>query len=237
MAIRTLFLVTVVSILSTGNAMATLIDSFGDGEQFLRVTSRSTTAYDQGNPGSSIAIGGYRDIALQWLSGQASYVAAAADEANILEFTQGTGEAKTTITWDGPGARDSLSYSLNADLSAEKEFLLDVAGVTGTGVAVTLTVYTDATHASTYSATLAEGTTGTVAIPYTSFTVLGSGVAVDFAHVGAIVLGIDGTGNVGSDIAINSISTAVPEPASLTLLAAGAIGLLCIGRRRWLRNQ
>jgi len=218
------------------NVQATLIDSFDAGNQSLWVSPGTPYSLSQANVGS-MAIGGYRNVAIQWITGRQSYVDVLDDPTLTgLSFTQGTAQAKTTVTWDGPDIPNVLGYSLNANLASggANGFVLDVAQVTGTGVNLTMTVYTnDASHASVYSHLLTAGTTGAFAVPYTSF----SGAA-SFSDVDVIVLELDGTGHSGSDITINSIKTSVigvPEPSTLVMTAIGALVFLGAGRR-WKRT-
>jgi hypothetical protein len=234
-----------VFVLSAANVQATLIDDFDAGAQSLWTSQGTPYSLSQANVTSEDAIGGYRNVAIQWLTGRQSYVDVLADPTQAgLSFTEGTGEAIATVTWDGPDIPNILEYALNVDLTSggENEFVLDVEQVTGTGIQLTLTVYTDATHASRSTTFLDAQLSEPLALPYgTVFSQLaGTSGPADFAHVGAIVLELSGAGHPGSDITINSIWTddngpPVPEPSTLVLAAIGALGLLG-ARRRWRRT-
>jgi hypothetical protein len=221
--------------LSATNVQATLIDSFDKGVQTLMTSPDQTYNLSQANVGVSAAIGAYRNLAIQWVSGRESYADVfAGPTLTGLSFTQGTGEAIATVTWDGPDTPNVLDYALNADLATgnQNEFVFDFAGVTGSGVNLTLTVFTnDAAHSSTYTHLMPAGTSGTFAVPYTSF----SGSAT-WADIDAIVLTLNGTGHAGSDLSLNSIKTddkapGVPEPSTLAMTMIGAMVLLGAGRR------
>jgi hypothetical protein len=221
---------------SAGTAGASLIDSFNAGSQTLFVWPGAPTASNQANPGTGTAIGGYRDITLQWISGDLDFAnVLASSPTGKFSFTEGTAEGKVDITWDGANTPSVLSYLLGANLTTggDDEFRLVVDAVTGSGVPMTMTVYTDATHASAYSTTVPAGTTGNVFVPYASFAQVAAGPA-NFANVGAIVLEFNGTGHVGSDITLGLIQTqqSVPEPSTLALSAIGALVLGLVSRRR-----
>jgi hypothetical protein len=224
-----------VFLLSAANVQATVIDSFNAADQTLMVTRSNPDMSEQMPVGS--AIGGFRDISLHRVSSQPIFVNVFSDSQDSgLFFSQGTGEAETTVTWDGANSPNLRSYLLNAPLTSEGEnrFLLHVADVTGTGINVTMTVYTnDDTH---YSATDSVWVTAAdvISLPYTSFTHNGPDGAANFADVDAIVLRLSGTGHVGSDVAITKLETAAPEPSTLVLAVIGVVVSLCVGRR-WRR--
>ena len=228
---------------SAACAEATLIDSFGAGSdgvsQSLIVWSGYQSDSSQVNPETGIAIGGYRDMALQWESGGPAFAdVLVTGGAGSFSFTQGTAQGNTTLTWDGANTPNVLSYALNTDITdggVENGFVMNVAEITGTGLTFTVTVYTDATDYSRFSGTLPGGLSGDQALPFSSFTQGGAGPAT-FANVGAIVFNIDGAGRSGSDITINSIRTAnieVPEPSAIALamIAAMLFGV------RWRRKK
>jgi hypothetical protein len=224
--------------LSAANVQATLIDSFDAGSQSLSASPGTPYSLSQSHVGPD-ALGDYRDVAIQWLAGRQSYVDVLADPTLAgLSFTQGTGQAVTTVTWDGLHIPNVLTYTLNANLTTggENEFVFDVEQVTGP-LSLTLTVYTnDASHSSVYSCPMTVAMTGTtLSVPYTSF----SGTA-NFSDIDAIVLRLDGTGHSGSDVTLKSLKTddkgpSVPEPSTLALAAVGAFVFLGAGRR-WKRN-
>jgi hypothetical protein len=214
-----------------GVAEASFIDAFDAGDQTLFVWSGKTNADDQANPGTSTAIGGYRDIALTWYSGELDFANVLAS-AGIFTFTQGTSEGEVAITWDGENSKGVLGYLLGANLTSgdDNQFLLNVASVTGTGVDLTMTVYTDATHASKYDI-FPLSSSGIKHLYYSDFSAVPGYGAANFSNVGAVVLKLNGTGHVGSDITIGPIQT-VPEPSTLALAAIGTMVLGFGWRRR-----
>ncbi len=242
MSAQKIFLCTVALALSVGSARATLIDSFSDGSQSLFVSSDQTNDSSNVGPGTSNVIGGYRDVSLQWLSGDLDF-ANVLTSAGKFSFTQGTSEAKVALTWDGDNAISSLNYLLGANLTSGSDngFLLNILATTDTGVDLTMTVYTDASHASTYGTPIAGGFSGGKILSYGSFTPLtGAAGAADFSNVGAIVLTLSGYGHSGSDITLGTIQTTsngapVPEPSTFALAAIGAAVAWGL-RRRWKKS-
>jgi hypothetical protein len=215
-------------------AEASLIDTFAAGKQSLSVSADATTDSNQANPGTGVAIGGWRDIALTWISGDLDF-ANTLPAGGKFAFTQGTSEGEATITWDGANSQGVLSYLLGANLTSggNDEFLLNILTTTGTGLGLTMTVYTDATNASSYSTSVAGGFSGNKTLLYSSFTQSGTAGPANFANVGAIVLGLKGAGHAGSDITIGTISTgqSVPEPPTLAFAVMGAMAAIWGWRR------
>ena len=111
------------------------------------------------------------------------------------------------------------------------------AEVTGTGLNLKMTVYTDATDASEYDSFVSVGTTGIVSVPYGSFSQVGTNGPANFASVGAIVLKLSGSGNSGSDITIKSIRTSVGVPEPSTLVMAVIVVMVLLGGRCWRRTH
>ncbi len=110
--------------------------------------------------------------------------------------------------------------------------MLTVANVTGKGINVSMTVYTEDSNQNIHSSTtlpLLVTAPGVISLPYSDF----SGAA-DFTKIDAIALQLDGTGLAGSDIAITKLSAAAPEPSTLVLAAIGGMVFLGVGRK-WRR--
>ena len=173
----------VVLILSANRVEATMIDSFDAGPQSLAVGPGQTSASGEVNPGTDVAIGGYRDLALQWSSGGPNYASVfVSGSGGNFCFTQGTATGNVTITWIDRLPEAALSFGLSANLTAggDNEFVMDVREITGTGLKFSVGVYTDATHYSEYSGTLPSGTSGNQALLYSSLSQAGVGPA-DFA--------------------------------------------------------
>jgi hypothetical protein len=237
-------LIAAVFALSAANVGATMIDSFDTGDQWFGVSYRA--GYRTASGGVDVSdrtkvLGGHRDVWLKWLSGATSTAEVVADDAvgTGFFFSQGVGEAITTIVWDGHAgdAIDQLGFDLDARLDAggADQFSLDIAKVTGSGMNLTMIVYTDGTHASaTSSIFVPEGPQRTLSLPYTAFNQSVpeiSGLA-DFSQpIGAIVLELDSHGRTGSDIRIRSIDT-IPEPSTLVLVAIGAMAFFGL-KGRW----
>jgi hypothetical protein len=240
MSFRIASMIAVVCALSATNVEATLIDSFEAGDQWLSVSYRVGRQFgseDISAPGAVIK--GYRDVWLQWLSGS-SIDAEVVTNASIgtgFYFSQGVGEAKATLVWDGEGVTNTIGHSLNENLETggADRFLLDIAAVTGDGMTLTMKVYTDGAQPWTYSCPLTAQTSGIVPVLFSDFTQAGGSDPVSFSNVGAIVLELNGAGHSGSDIRIHSIQTAVPELSTLGMAAIGIIAFLGL-RNRWRRG-
>ena len=107
MMARTGFLLAAILALSAANAQATLIDSFDAKSQSYWAGPLHPQASGQVRPGSDTAIGGYRDVAVQWLSGGRSYLDVSGEQEQPgLSFTQTTGQAIATLTWDGANSHN-----------------------------------------------------------------------------------------------------------------------------------
>jgi hypothetical protein len=240
MSLRIASMFAVIFALSAADLEATLIDSFDVGDQWLSVSYRPGRQFDSEDVAASAAIKGHRDVWLQWLSGS-SIDAEVVTNASIgtgFYFSQGVGEAKATIVWDGEGVTNSIGNSLNADLemAGADRFLLDISAVTDDGMTLTMKVYTDSGEPWKYSCPLTAQTGGSVPLLYSDFTRAGSNYSVSFSNVGAIVLELDGTGHSGSDVRIRKLETATPEPSTLGLAAIGTIALAFFGLRKRRRS-
>ena len=238
MSLRLASMIAAIFALSAANVEATLIDSFDREDQFFSVSSKNHFNSDKVYPDS--AIGGCRDVRLNWESGprsNAEVVVPDPEVGNGFYFTQGAGgTAIATVVWDGEKDDSGvIAYDLNQDLTQGEadQFWLNITNVTD-GMQLKMTVYSSdgALASATAPIQLSAGPTS-LSIPYVNFSqqVLG-GTSVDFHHVGAIVLELDGTHYAGSDISISSIQT-VPEPSTLVLAAMGGVAFFGLrGRRR-----
>jgi len=221
----------VVLAFSAACAKATIIDSFGGTKFTLSVDGDSIAdETDFSQVTTAAAIGGHRYTLLTWLSGDQNF-ASVSPSGGKFSFTQGTAEGDATITWDG--STSSNVYLLGENLNNEgNEFQINVLGCTNTGVELTMTVYTNASEASTYS--LPVTSIGGLSLPYKDFFKLPTAASeADFSSVGAIVLDINGYNHSGSDVTLGLIQT-IPEPSTLALAAIFAVVALCL-RRRWRR--
>jgi hypothetical protein len=224
--------------LSAASAEATIIDLFDSGDQSLFVSYRTGKQADSDEvTGVGTVIGGCRDVWLEWMSGASSTAEVVADQEVGLGFyfTQGVGVATTTVVWDKTPSEPlhTVSYSLGENLElGQDRFVLDVATVTDDTMHLKLAVYKDSTHFWYCNVDLPEGTTGAVSVPYTSFIAGGAAGARDFSSVGAIVMQLGGQGYSSSDIRLNSLKTAAPEPSTLGLLAVMGVVFFGLKRRK-----
>jgi hypothetical protein len=234
---RTCVILAAVFLLTAANIQADLlIDQFDgpDTGQSLVVTNKTPDPRDSQIDGS--ALGGYRDIELDRVLGQPSYVNVFGDpQDNGLFFSQGMGQAIATVTWRGTNSLSEPIYALNENLTngGMNQFLLTVADVTGPGIKVSMTVYTEDSSHNVYSSTTVPvlvTAPRVISLPY--LTAFNGGA--DFRKIDGIALELDGTGLAGSNIAITSLSAAAPEPSTLVLAAIGGLAFLGVGRK-WRR--
>jgi len=147
----------------------------------------------------------------------------------------GGSASDTTIGIGGVGS--GLDFNLGANLIADGSIHLHIRSVdadlaTTPASTVTLTLYTDADRYSTASVVLPIGTYDHIFLLSDLATIIsGSLGGVNLTNVNAIDL--YAVGGVSFDVQIDIIqSTTIPEPASLTLLGAGLMGLGYFGKRR-----
>lgn len=234
MAQRTYVFLAAIFLLSAATVRADLIiDQFNTpDDQSLKVTSKPSQTVDTNVTQASSAIGGWHDISLHEVAGQPMYVDVFSDPGSGLYFSQGTGQAYTIVTWAGADTSNGPLYDLNANLTigGDNSFLLNVIGLTGTGIDVTMTVYSNGgANSSTMTTPFPVTNTGEIPLLFSGL----SGNA-DLTDVNAIVMELSGVGHAGSDIAISSLTTTTttsPEPSTLVLAAMGVVALLGVGRK------
>ena len=211
--------VMVLALLAAGIAYAVTvsIDSFDAGIQELWVDS--TTPTDSDSLDTTAALGGERDIYLQWVGGTSGRIYVYTDYGGTSErfsYTAGDGmTGRATVTWDGnndgvfdpqglPGV-DLVSSSPANDAILARLMFADQRS------AMTMRVYADSSGPNwSYSTinlpTLSPGERMDVMFPFSGFTT-GGGTGANFANVGAIVMILDGTVAQSADVSIDFIET------------------------------
>ena len=231
----------------SGAANALLIDDFSDslsvGIGGITINSGSPDPVFDLSTGAGIL--GDRELVLTRTS--ATGIVSAVVEAGLFSHSNGSGTTGTSLLrWDGVGGTSAevfagagvgsgLDFGLGADLTdggASLQFLISSVDADLGGSTVTLTLYTDA---DSYS-------TATVDLPLGDF--LHTFLLSDLAAIasgtdgGAIMTNINAiellaVGVNRFDVSIDFLeSSTIPEPASLTLLGAGLMGLGYFGKRR-----
>ncbi len=228
-----------------GGPYTTLIDGFDDQQ---RVEANPVQSYQATNLTTDSAIGGQRDLHVEYLSGPAEAVLYANPYgmAEVLEFNQSAGvQAIATVTWDGidgdmsttpaagglggidltEGGGDMFSFDLGIDAAGAGEMLtMKIFSGTDVSTAVIPLPVTNGT------ATIAQ------LIPFADFV----GTA-DFTSVDAIQMQLGGNnpsidaqlGSIGiTTSSSGNIAVATPEPSACLMILFGIVWMVGSRRKR-----
>ncbi|MFZ5836668.1 MAG: PEP-CTERM sorting domain-containing protein [Pseudomonadota bacterium] len=234
------------AITMTGAANAIIIDDFIDAPQGIRIVGPeahpggldpSVTLLDNAGglqvtdagPHASI-IGGNRDIKTTLIGSPGSSRAASMDAAVIdgaFSHSQDTGvRSNTYITWNGLAGAGLGSADLTEGGSSDSFRVVILSADDGVDWSLSVT-----DGDSTFTHFFENVGVISAATDYFLSFSLFSGI--DFTDVNSIVLGANVTNTVDFDTSVALIETyGIPEPASLTLLGAGIMGLGYFGKRR-----
>ncbi|MCA9166477.1 MAG: PEP-CTERM sorting domain-containing protein [Planctomycetales bacterium] len=223
----------------SANASTILIDDFITPQS---VTATAAAPVATSSATAPEAIGGERDIRLQFLSGSTALTLASNPfGGELLIHDSGAAVKGTSLTvWDGPDNNANVINPIGlggVDLvtGGNNRFELDDVFADLVGEIV-MTVYdaSDATGNTWSRSTLALPggmfTPTDIEIPFSSFTTFGINGAADFTNVGAISMLIGNTTTGSLDVQMSSIAV-VPEPASCLLGLVG-MGISCLSLRR-----
>lgn len=245
---------------ASASASAVTIDLFTTDQATLSDTTTGSSAmFSQQSTAGTDIIGGYRDLGVNLVSstipGNSADIGVAGGYLSFSTDSLAAGSA--LIRWDGSKAATSfddtdVDYTGLGGLDLGNAFLssfeLTIA-FADAGFEFVLVAWTDADHWSKVTVTsLAHAVPGTSYIPFLAFldcdnTIpgavtecagsVGDWNPVDFSKVGALEAIIDPDGKyVSLDLAINSVTTVIPEPGSLALAGLGLMTLGAIRRRR-----
>lgn len=184
------------------------VDNFNATNQTVTANSGTATASDPGT--APEALGGERDLLVEYVSGPLNGELQASNATMSLIISSDTGTVSNyTAVWDGtdgdattvaPAGLGGIDFS--AAGTADRLQLM--IGADQSGVALTINVYSSAGNFSTFVTTIPNTGTGSATdellIPFTSF--IDTGTGADFTNVGAVEMIVNGVAALDAELAL-----------------------------------
>jgi len=229
-----------------GAANALVIDTFNDAPQALTLvgpedhpggSDPSITLLDNdggdvaGSPGPHASIiGGYRDVTTTLIGSPDALAGTSANVTfggGLFRHNQDSGvRSNSYITWDGLGGAGLGGVDLTDGGSSNKFHLIVAQADDGVVWSLELFDGSGGTDLFTFA------NAGVISTPTNLFLSF-SNWAVDFTDITKIIFGANIDSAVDFDTSVDLLETVgIPEPASMTLLGAGIMGLGYMARRR-----
>ena len=222
-----------------------IIDSYTTGAQFLINTNAGST--NSSGVAASGAIGGARVISIDnGANVQTSSTLTVSPSLSRLDFTSQVAPPLNATTF-------GLIYDGSSSAALNPTGLggINILGQGGTGInlvasntsngpeLVTVTFYTDATHASSVTLSIPSGAANMpLFASFGSFTPVAGDSAANFGSLGALTAAISYGNSQGSSGEISVISFAtVPEPSALALGSVVVVAFLGCARVRRRRRD
>lgn len=204
------------------------VDPFSTTMQ--RVCVDETDPYCATSSPSAIAasetIGGWRYMAISRNGADGIVTGRVIPSVSFLSFAQDVASSGVLETWWAGAGEADMNLDITEAPTGEELKKFELRVRSDLGVIASLMLVTNGVAGTPVMFTIPATSVWTIVeIPYSAF------VGQDLTDVDRIVLVLDGTNHPESDVAIDYLGLATPEPGSLLMIGGGLLGL-CLLRRR-----